>query len=215
MTAITLPELNVRTPLNSSAAVQVARRFALIPDEQLTRTWAPCELRLTPGRIVAIVGPSGSGKSSRLQQIRTTLDQPPGIHVIGLPDIPESGEPVVDALATDLDDALAALTRVGLAEAPLLARPIGRCSAGEQWRVRLALAQRAAERIESYTLESHVVLCIDEFTSCLDRGNAMGLALHLNEWCEARNVACVVATPFEDVLDPLEPVQVIRMDGLR
>ncbi|MCA9297064.1 MAG: hypothetical protein KC983_11115 [Phycisphaerales bacterium] len=215
MINLTVPSLRRVSEVRRPNAIRVAREFALIPDAVRSRTWPELEIDLAPGRICALIGPSGSGKSQRLGQIRHRLERTPGVNAFELPELSESGEPVIDLFESPAEETMQHLARVGLAEAPVLVRAIGVCSSGERWRLRLALAQRLIEFARNDEHEVLPVLCIDEFTSCLDRITAFGIAHHLRRWCDVCGVCAIIATPFNDVLDALNPERAIHMtDGV-
>jgi ABC-type ATPase with predicted acetyltransferase domain len=214
MINLTVPSLRRVSGVRTPNAVRIAREFALVPDEMRSRTWPTLEIDLAAGKICALMGPSGSGKSQRLGQIRHALERTPGLTAFELPELSESGEPVIDLFGSSAEETLAHLARVGLAEAPVLVRAIGACSSGERWRLRLALAQRLIEFAREDEPDVLPVLCIDEFTSCLDRITAFGIAHHLRRWCDVCGVCAIIATPFNDVLDALDPERAIHMtDG--
>ena len=120
----------------------IGRWFGIDPAEaRLTSRMPgplPAELRgMLPkaGQIVLICGPSGSGKSTLLRRLRWRMRKRIELDRIALP-----RRPVIELFGRmKLEDALALLSRFGLAEAHIYLLPPQKLSAGQQWRLRLAL----------------------------------------------------------------------------
>jgi ABC-type transport system involved in cytochrome c biogenesis ATPase subunit/GNAT superfamily N-acetyltransferase len=142
--------------------------------------------------IGVVVGPSGSGKTSI------------GRRIFGDESRIYSGEgnwpgdrPIVDAIdpGGSFDGVTAALAAVGLGDVPAWLRPYPVLSNGEKFRADLA-------RIIA---ESPQEVCVDEFTSVVDRQIAKFGALAFAKGWRRTGGKAVLLTPHYDVLEWLEP----------
>src|SRR2546429_342039 len=90
-------------------------------------------------------------------------------HRIDVPAIAPPDVPLVDCFdSAPLDQTLALLSHVGLAEAWSYLRTPDELSEGQRWRLRLALAMRRAENIDNQKTR-RLILIADEFAALLDR----------------------------------------------
>lgn len=99
-----------------------------------------CSLLPGPNQITFLTGPSGAGKSSMLRALQSVAPQTRWLDLneIALPDVP-----LVDCFdGAPLDQTLALLSQVGLAEAWSYLRTPAELSEGQRWRLKLALAMR-------------------------------------------------------------------------
>jgi len=161
-------------------------------------------LPLAPGDILAIEGPSGSGKSRLLARVVDALREH-GWTVIHLParrllrDVP-----CVDLFAEPVEDAMRFLSRAGLGEAACFLRRPGELSSGQLFRLRLALAMRNAEL--AACRGTPVALAIDEFASHLDDVTAASVAHLLARWARRDGrIGVIAAASRSDALDALNP----------
>jgi len=135
---------------------------------------------------------------------------------IDLDDVKPPDVPLVDCVeARPLDETLALLARVGLAEAWTYLRTPSQLSDGQRWRLKLALALDAAFREEASQAGARArrrtILCADEFCAVLDRVTAMIVARTLRRAVRAP-LSAIVATSHDDLADALQPDLVVTCD---
>lgn len=158
------------------------------------------------GEIAFITGPSGAGKSSLLRAARTLLRS---CEVIDLDLVKVPDRPIVDLFPRlPLDRALLHLGRFGLAEAWTYLRTPSQLSAGQLWRVRLALATERASRARA---SAAPIVISDEFTSLLDRVTAAVIARALRRVI-APPLRAIVATSHDDLAGALRPDKIVECD---
>lgn len=165
-----------------------------------------CELPI-PGRgeILAVTGPSGAGKSLALRRLLSAHGG------AGLPGFsPEL--PVLELFSPHLptERVLRTLARVGLADAGLWQRKAAYLSAGEQARLRLALALvRDWETRES---AGGPLLVVDEYDAHLDATTARIIATCLHRVVVREGLRLVVSTHRPETLAYLRPARVVRVN---
>ncbi len=145
-----VPEIAPLPSIRSERAATVAKWFGI--DDQINhpeptpardqRTDRKLLRSLLPksGQITLLTGPSGAGKSSMLRALRSGRPRARflDLNEIQLPDVP-----LVDCFdGAPLDQTLALLSRVGLAEAWSYLRTPVELSEGQRWRLKLALGIR-------------------------------------------------------------------------
>jgi len=159
-----------------------------------------------PGRIVLLVGPSGSGKSSSLAQIERRFAGGCTVQRVSFP----GDMAVVDRIApwASLSEALSILTRCGLAEAHLWVRPFDALSDGERFRARLARAVALHSRAGA----AAPLLC-DEFCSTLHRQAAKAISFGFRKIVVQRQLSAVVACSNEDIIADLQPDTIVWLKG--
>ncbi len=190
---------HVTTPAPATPRVsQVTLQFGLPRASVATGPIDPIRLSLGPGRIVALIGPSGSGKSVTMRQIEAA--RPGACNVQRVSFAP--GRPIVEAVlaAGTLADTLSILSTCGLGEARLWIRHYRELSDGERFRARLA---KAVGHCSGSAGES-LLLC-DEFCSGLHRRVAKAISYNLRKLVTQRGLCLVVATSGDDVLTDLQP----------
>lgn len=181
------------------ASVEPAR-----PAAQLA---AIIDIRLGPGQIAFIAGPSGSGKSSILGALKRRRGAV--LEVESPARVARFRARAVDVVGRgggggrSLDHALTLLATAGLADARLMVSRVADLSEGE--RARIALA-RAIEQAESARARI-VTLIIDEFTASLDDATGMSVAASLARWARrpGSRTRIVAAGPRRAAARALKP----------
>lgn len=187
-------------------ALRVRRAGAAHASAEAQAIASRLERRLAPGVVVAIVGPSGSGKSSALRELRRRL----GGAVVEPRPVPGRLAPI-DAVRGSVGERLRRLTRAGLADATVLARPARTLSDGERWRLTLAVALARAEKAAG--VRTRTTLLADEFAASLDPVTARtAAALAARAVRTGGRVAMVVATGRHELLGALQPDTVVRLE---
>jgi ABC-type lipoprotein export system ATPase subunit len=164
------------------------------------------KIPLSPGRIVLIVGPSGSGKSSALAEINRRC---PGGSVVDRISFPAETA-VIDRVApwASLGKAISILTSCGLGDASLWIRRFDELSDGEKFRAKLARAIALQARGGS----AAPLIC-DEFCSMLHRRAAKTISYNLHKLVRRTNLSVVLASSAEDIIGDLQPHTVVRLEG--
>lgn len=164
-------------------------------------------VRLAPGEILFVGGPSGSGKSSILAEIAAGAGE---VVWVG------SGRfgakrPMIDAIAPrrPLAEAMEILTACGLGEPRLWIRPFADLSDGEKFRASLARAIGAA-----MAGDARVPIICDEFTAILHRRAARAIAYNLRKLVTRHGLILIVATTHDDIVDDLQPDRRLMLGGL-
>ncbi len=190
-----------RVPADPDARA-VADMFGLA-DLQRETLYDGLRVELAPGRVVAVTGPSGSGKSVLLRAVGRRVDNAVWLDVQALRRSPHTplellaGEPLAVRLGT--------LARAGLAEATVMVTPARHLSGGQQYRLALAVAMQQAQQSQGPAL-----LLADEFASCLDAVTARVLSRHLSRWARRSGTAVLLATVRTDILADLAADRVLH-----
>ena len=200
----------------SPRALDVLTRFNLSPrDARLTHnpampdspTVRELARQLTPGTITLITGPSGSGKTTLLRALESNMLLP----VVDLDAIHLPGARVIDCLdPLPVEDALEWLARFGLGEVWCYLSPAARLSAGQRFRLRLAIAVHRATQIAPR--QGGAIVLADEFANSLDRVTARLVSRNLRRALTGSPIVAILATAHEDLEPALAPDAIIHCD---
>jgi ABC-type ATPase with predicted acetyltransferase domain len=161
-----------------------------VTDGQRFRLKADLPIEQQDWKIGVVVGPSGSGKSSILRELRKAGWVEPEF------DWPED-QPIIEALDEEgsFAKATASLAAVGLGSVPSWLRPRHVLSMGEGFRADMA----------KLLLSPTKDVVLDEFTSVLDRQVAkVGAGAFAKAWRKQER-SIILFTCHYDVLDWIEP----------
>jgi len=182
-------------------AGRVAAMFGLT-DGLVECLYDDFEVAVAPGQIIAVVGPSGAGKTVLVKAIAGQL---PGAVQLDVSALSRCEQPAVAVLTGGtLADRLAVLSRCGLAEAAALVKPVGKLSGGQLYRLALAKAMHAA-RLRG----TPALVLADEFASSLDALTALTVCAQVRKLVTGSEVALLLATARSELLDALQPDRVI------
>ncbi|MBN1363007.1 MAG: AAA family ATPase [Sedimentisphaerales bacterium] len=185
----------------SKRTVQVCRMFGLALDRLSDH--APthsCCIEVSPGDIVYITGPSGSGKSVLLHELERQVPAGDAVRLTQMP-LPDD-RTVIDCFESDVVATLRTLSTVGLGDAfSVVNRPCN-LSEGQRYRFRLAQALATGKRF----------IFADEFGSELDRITAATLAFNIHRFAKRTDTTFVLASSHRDFLLDLAPDVVVTKD---
>ncbi|MCC6573313.1 MAG: hypothetical protein IT462_05920 [Planctomycetes bacterium] len=176
------------------------------------RTAAPFEPRIAnltapePGRVLAVVGASGAGKSRALNALAKTTPQCRTAHTLASAELER---PVLSLFDASLppEAVLRCLARVGLADARLWTQLAGTLSAGEQRRLEIARAL--------LDTPARGLIVLDEPDAHLDETTAKILAVTLRRVASANNIRLALSTHRRNLLPWLAPAAVVEIrDGV-
>ncbi|HUU95999.1 MAG TPA: hypothetical protein VM487_09675 [Phycisphaerae bacterium] len=193
-------------PTRTPRVEQVLLQFGLLRCGEPPQAVDPVRVHLGPGRIAALVGPSGAGKTTALRRIESSCPQASSVQRVQFP----RDRSIVDAvLATgSLADTLSILSACALGEPRLWVRYYSELSDGEKFRARLA----RAVGLHAANPSGAPLLC-DEFCTGLHRRAARAIAFNLRKLTTRRNLNLVIATSNEDVLPDLQPDTTVHMQA--
>ncbi|MBE0535054.1 MAG: hypothetical protein IH624_05235 [Phycisphaerae bacterium] len=163
-----------------------------------------CSLRLGPGQVCYVTGPSGSGKSVLMGALYAQM---PAARRLRLEDIAlDDQRSLIDCIEGDVCSTLRLLSQAGLSDAfAVLNRPAS-LSEGQKYRYRLARALAADVDF----------IFGDEFCSGLDRISAAVIAHQIGRIARQSKRTFVLASSHDDLLCDLQPdVIVIKHLGGR
>jgi hypothetical protein len=146
---------------------------------------------ICPGEHIFVSGDSGAGKSTLLGRMAEHLHaQGNAVYRLDFGYLREHGSSaVIEALDGPIDMVIATLSRAGLAEGPLLVRPIRELSEGQKWRLALAIAmQRAASQPRQ-----RAWIVVDECAATLDVLTARCTCAAAGAWCARAGISIIAA----------------------
>ena len=172
---------------------QVAECFGIGIDENIEHIILDNYEFDESANVVYITGDSGGGKSSLLKELKKYYE------VEDFDFDTNSDTAIIDLVGDSFSEALNILSKVGLGEARLFIKPYKYLSDGQKYRFQLALMLYKKQK----------VLCIDEFTSFLDRTNASVVAYNMQKVCRRNGIKLIVATAHNDLEEFLNPDMII------
>lgn len=182
-------------------AAETAAVFGL-DGQHTTVLFDDFHFEIEPGEIVAVLGPSGSGKSVLLHALRRQI---PGTVRLRSFRGRAAATPAVECIPGGaLREKLELLARVGLADATAMVTPAGRLSGGQKHRLALAIALHRARRRGRPTL-----ILADEYASVLDATTAIVLSRQIRRIVSKEDIALVLATPRQELLPAIQPDRVV------
>lgn len=182
--------------LDSGRCRKIMEVFALTPDK-LEQSPILQDVMVSTQGITYVTGFSGAGKSTLLRLL--AADHPEVI----MPAPPERQDiPLIELLGADIKEAMEVFGWVGLGEAFLYLTPYRLLSDGQKARAQLALALS----------QKPGLIIADEFLSTLDRITAKVVAYSFQRICRKFGSNAVVSTAHNDLVEPLAPDQLIRLD---
>jgi len=201
-------------PISSLRGRRVQEAFGIVSIEFYSKLIDKLELSLRRGEIILIGGASGSGKSLLLRAIRRLAGQgksrgrlpntvkadanleSPQVRIAWPQKVPSEKSPIELLTEFTLEESLRLLAAAGLAEAQLFVRPSCTLSAGQSYRLSLALA--IAKKPD--------LLLIDEFCEPLDRFTTIAVCKSLRKSTRNFPMGIIVATANPTkVMDSLCP----------
>ena len=156
-----------------------------------------CDIKLSPGQIVYITGPSGSGKSVILREFYNTFA---GGEKINIDDIPlPDDKTCVDCINAGFLETLRNLSCAGLTDVFCVLNSPANLSEGQKYRYRIAKALASDKQF----------IFADEFCSNLDRVTAAVISYNLRKFATKTGKTFVLASSHDDLLGDLLPEVIV------
>ncbi len=189
----------------SPRSVEVCFRYGIRPESHTLTLGRDIPLPREAPQVIAVVGPSGAGKTSLLHAIGRRFDHARHMGRTRFPRKPA----IIDAVARGrtLPEAASILTACGLGEPRLWIRRYEELSDGERFRAKLARSLGLHLRGPDPTAP---LLC-DEFAAGLHRRAARSIAFNLAKLARRRGLYVAAAVAHEDLLGDLGPSLIIRL----
>lgn len=156
-----------------------------------------CKVKLSPGEICYITGPSGSGKSVLLREFYNSLDDDDKINIddIALPD----DKTCVDCIDAELLETLRTLSLAGLTDVFCVLNSPATLSEGQKYRYRIANALASNKKY----------IFADEFCSNLDRVTAAVVSMNIRRHTRKNGKIFILASAHDDLLADLRPEAIV------
>lgn len=152
-----------------------------------------CEIKLLPGQIAYITGPSGSGKSVLVREFFNNLISENKLNIDDIP-LPDD-KTCVDCIDAGFLETLRNLSRAGLTDVFCVLNSPANLSEGQKYRYRLAKAIAGDKQF----------IFADEFCSNLDRVTAAIISYNLCRFSAKTGKIFVLASSHDDLLSDLLP----------
>ena len=192
----------------------VQQAFDISPEDVVTTVLKGLEVRFSPGEVILILGPSGSGKSSLLDTLQNAGKLNVGKRVEGQLRFPgnyqpgafvpiRSRKPLIELIGEkDVRTALYLLGLAGLSEPVLYLKRFEELSRGQQYRAMLA---------KLITSKSNVWIA-DEFCTNLDAATAGQVSDNVQRIARKVGATVIAAAPHcENFIRALRPDKVILL----
>jgi ABC-type ATPase with predicted acetyltransferase domain len=179
----------------------VMRMFGLTAERLRERRFdCGCEIEIGDGDIVYITGPSGSGKSVLLRELKKTVpaEERADLDEVELP----GNKTLIDCVGGDFLAGLRFLSVAGLNDVFCVLNQPANLSEGQKYRFRLAMALAAGKKF----------IFADEFCSNLDRISAAVISYNIHKFAKRNAVTFILASAHEDLLGDLEPDVLVRRE---
>ncbi len=152
-----------------------------------------CQIRLGPGQIAFITGPSGSGKSVLLGEFYQNLKDDNKININEI--LLAGDKSCVDCVEGNIMEILRALCNAGLTDVFCCLNSPANLSDGQKYRYRIA---RAIASDKQYVFA-------DEFCSNLDRVTAAVISHNLRKIADQTQKTFILASSHDDLIADLLP----------
>lgn len=156
-----------------------------------------CDIKLSPGEICYITGPSGGGKSVLLREFYNTFDSGLKINIDDIP-LPDD-KTCVDCLEAGFLETLRNLSSAGLTDVFCVLNSPANLSEGQKYRYRIAKAIAGDKQF----------IFADEFCSNLDRVTAAIISYNLRKFATKTGKIFILASSHDDLLADLLPEVIV------